>query len=197
MSEIALTPSVKIILVGNASVGKTCLISSFFSHPFDSQLNPTVAPSYSCADITRSDGIKVGLQIWDTAGQERYHSVGRLFYRDADIALVCYHPGDTLSVEAIPSWIQSVKEEVETAKICLVITKSDLLEQCQIQQIEMEANGIAIQYGAEKLFITSALKNTGVKEIFQECAEMCEITNLKTSPTTPTANQNNDERSCC
>ena len=196
MTESISIPSVKIILVGNASVGKTCLISAYFSHPFDSQSNPTVAPSYSCADLTRSDGIRVGLQIWDTAGQERYHSVGRLFYRDADIALVCYHPGDQLSVDAIPSWIQSVKEEVERAKICLVLTKSDLLEQSQIQQIEMEAKGIAVQYGAEKLFITSALKNTGIKEIFQECAEMCDIEKLKPN-SSPNENENKDKSSCC
>ena len=175
MADESSIPCIKIILVGNASVGKTCLISAFFSHPFDTQSNSTVAPSYSCADIKRTDGKRVSLQIWDTAGQERYHSVGRLFYRDADVALVCYHPGDQLSVEAIQMWIESVRDEVENAKICLVITKSDLLNESQLQQIEMEAHGIAIQYGAEKLFVTSALKNTGIQELFKECADMCEI----------------------
>ena len=193
MSDISSIPAIKIILVGNASVGKTCLISSFFSQPFDTQFNPTVAPSYSSADLVRKDGLKVSLQIWDTAGQERYHSVGKLFYRDADVALVCYHPGDQLSVDAISMWVESIREEAENAKICLVLTKSDLLNSGQLQQLEMEANGFAVQYHAQKLFVTSALNGTGVKELFQECAEICDIP----IPVDPTPVPNNTSFQGC
>ena len=56
-------PTIKVILIGNAAVGKTCLISSFLSQPFDNQVNSTVAPSYNCADITCADGRTVSLQV--------------------------------------------------------------------------------------------------------------------------------------
>lgn len=188
-------PTIKVILVGNAAVGKTCLISSFLSQPFDNQVNSTVAPSYNCADITRADGRTVSLQVWDTAGQERYHSVGKLFYRDADVAIVCYDAQNKESFDAIPMWISSIREEVENVKVCLVLTKCDLLEQSEIKQNEMEANGVAVQYGAERVFITSAKENIGVKSLFNDVANMCMIPFNSESPL-QLANEEKKEKCC-
>lgn len=168
-------PIIKVILVGNASVGKTCLISSFFSLPFEQVSAPTVAPAYSCLDITRSDGIEVSEQIWDTAGQERYQSVGKMFYRDADVALICFDPTNKESTESVPRWVESVRDEVENITIILVITKIDLLSESQKLQYQMEAEGTAQQCGASCVFLTSSITQEGVKEVFTQAADVCQI----------------------
>lgn len=30
------------------------------------------------------------MQIWDTAGQEKYHSIAKIYYQDAKIAILVY-----------------------------------------------------------------------------------------------------------
>jgi GTPase SAR1 family protein len=44
-------PAVKVILVGNSGVGKTCLISAFQKLGFNHYCEPTVAPSFVCKQV--------------------------------------------------------------------------------------------------------------------------------------------------
>ncbi|KAI6043602.1 putative rab2 gtpase [Pisolithus marmoratus] len=72
----------KIVLVGNTSVGKTCLHRRFF----DKQSSLDVAATYGMDLYFQNmevDGRKVKLGIWDTAGMEKFRSITRPFYRDA------------------------------------------------------------------------------------------------------------------
>lgn len=168
-------PTVKIILVGSSGVGKTCLASSFLRQTFDCQTLPTVAPAYSCIDVTDSKGRIVSLQIWDTAGQERYHSVSQLFYRDSDVALVCFEIGDDESTAAIPEWIQKVKNEVPDCILFFVGTKSDLKTQEEIEKAKEEIAHKFSSIGHKGIFVTSAKNRIGLNEVFNETADFCVI----------------------
>ena len=168
-------PTLKIILVGSSGVGKTCLISSYFKQSFDFQSIPTVAPAYSCSDVKRSDGTTISLQIWDTAGQERYHSVSKLFFRDSDIAFICFEAGDKISTQEVPNWIKRVREEVPACSIFFVITKSDLHSKEEIIQIKESAIDEFKDLPSKGIFITSALSKEGVNELFNAAADLYQI----------------------
>ena len=188
-------PTLKVILVGNTSVGKTSIISSYFSQKIDNEIIPTVAPAYSCTDIIRKDKKTICLQIWDTAGQERYQSIGKLFYRDSDIALICYDPKNPESVESIFKWVNSVHEESEMAQFFLVLTKSDLFIESEINQFKMEAIRIILESNIKHYFITSSLKKIGINELFEYIAEQCDIN--KCSYISPIINSNINKNNCC
>jgi small GTP-binding protein len=127
-------PTVKVILVGNSGVGKTCLIGSYLKNTFENRPTPTVAPAYSCREVKKRDGTVIVLQIWDTAGQERYSSISQLFFRDSDVALVCFEPNDESSLLGVHNWVKRILTEVSKCHLFGVIMKlSDLIspKNCQ------------------------------------------------------------------
>jgi len=168
-------PTIKVIIVGNSGVGKTSLVSALFNQQFDFQPMPTVAPAYNCFEVKRDDDVVVTLQIWDTAGQERYHSVNQLFYRDSDVAVVCYDPTKIESFNAVAKWVECVRDEVPDAKIFLVLTKSDLYENDDQKQFLDDAQTMSNNISADRVFVTSSSKKTGIEAVFKSAAEISSI----------------------
>jgi small GTP-binding protein len=164
-------PRLKIILVGATGVGKTCLISSYFKKPFDPSVMSTVSPAYMFQEVTRRDGLSVCLQIWDTAGQERYHSVSQLFFRDADVAFVCYEAGNEDSMEAVPAWVDRVKREVPDCEFVFVATKGDLLPAGGAEKVRADAERLFAAYQPKGYHLTSAMNREGVDKLFGDTAE--------------------------
>ena len=191
-------PAMKVILVGSSGVGKTCLISSYLKQTFDENKTSTVAPSYSFIDVKNSNGLSVRLQIWDTAGQERYHSVSQLFFRDSDVAFICYEAGDEISFNAVPDWVKSVKDEVPTCDLFFVITKSDIHTPEEVQQCQSTSENSFAQYEPKGIFVTSAKANQGVQEVFNAAVELYKPKNatIKTPVADPKASKGKDG-GCC
>jgi small GTP-binding protein len=165
-------PRFKIIVVGSSGIGKTCLIACFMKKPFDPTGMSTVSPSYMFQDVIRPDGTAVGLQIWDTAGQERYQSVSQLFYRDTNVALVCFESTSDESLEDVSDWESRVRKEVPDCDIILVGTKGDLLEEGQAASVKSKAEDTYTEIQPKGCFITSARTGDGVNELFQRAAEL-------------------------
>ena len=80
------TEGIKIALLGNSGVGKTCIISRFYDNTFTKNTSSTISANFVEKVITRGKD-KYVLNIWDTAGQEKYQSLGRHFYKNAYIVL--------------------------------------------------------------------------------------------------------------
>ena len=187
-------PTLKVILVGSSGVGKTCLISTYFRQSFDFETPPTVAPAYSCSDINyyinKNETIrptvgansitanvslketKVVLNIWDTAGQERYQSVSKLFFRDSDVAFVCFEAGEPESTKEVPNWVKRVRDEVPCCAIFFVMMKCDLHTPQEIAEIKAQAKLEFSEFNGKDVFVTSALAKEGINELFQAAAEM-------------------------
>jgi small GTP-binding protein len=187
-------PTVKVILVGNSGVGKTCLIGAYLKGSFEGRTAPTVAPAYSCREIKKSDGTIVILQIWDTAGQERYSSISQLFFRDSQVALVCCDPADESSVASVKDWVKRILNEVSDCHLFGVFTKSDLVPADQKDDLFKSTQGALGEVNFEQFFWTSSLTRDGVEGVFQAAAE------LYTRKGSQSAGQNLDEqggKGCC
>jgi small GTP-binding protein len=165
-------PRLKIILVGASAVGKTCLISSYFKKPFDAAVLSTVSPAYMFQEVTRRDGLSVCLQIWDTAGQERYQSVSQLFFRDADVAFVCYEAANEDSVAAVSNWVDRVKKEVQDCEFMFVATKCDLLPPDGPDKVRADGERLFGHYQPRGYYQTSAVTRDGVDKLFSDAAEL-------------------------
>jgi small GTP-binding protein len=159
---------IKIILVGSSGVGKTSLINSYFDQPPDTETSPTVAPAFVATSVRLDDKQVIDLHIWDTAGQERFQSIGGMFYRDSDVAFVCF---DFSSLETVADWTGRVRRQVPECIIFLVGTKSDLLGGARVQEFRVEGQKKLEEVQAEQFSLTSSVDGSGVKELFRAAAK--------------------------
>ena len=119
---------IKIILIGDSGVGKTCLVSRFNNPDPRKQLKvySTIGYDY-CSKFFEQDDKLIQVHLWDTTGQEKYKSLIKNYYRKAMGAFLVYDITKQETFDDIPNWIDELKENWETnCEIMLVGNKSDL-----------------------------------------------------------------------
>ncbi|MCQ2817267.1 MAG: GTP-binding protein [archaeon] len=156
----------KVVLVGDAGVGKTCMISRYIYNQFKDQSESTLGASFASKTIIMPKGQKVQLDIWDTAGQEKFRSVNKFFYKDAVIGLLVYDITKLSSFNSIKEfWYQELKAEgAPDIVMGIAGNKSDLFTEEQVSET------MARQYAAEikaPYSLTSASEATGIDELFK------------------------------
>eukprot|EP00117_Sycon_ciliatum_P016546 scpid50791/ scgid3516/ Ras-related protein Rab-22A; Rab-14 len=80
---------VKLCLLGDTGVGKTCLVLRFVTNTFNENSECTVGASFMTKSMV-VDNKTIKFHIWDTAGQERYRGLAPMYYRGAAAAILVY-----------------------------------------------------------------------------------------------------------
>ena len=73
---------IKLLLIGDSGVGKSCLLVRFADDAFSQSFITTIGIDFKIRTI-ELDGKRIKLQIWDTAGQERFKTITTAYYRGA------------------------------------------------------------------------------------------------------------------
>ena len=122
------SPNVKIVLLGDSSVGKTTIINITQGKDFATDQQSTIGACFYIKKIKIDDTI-VKLHIWDTAGQERFRSISPMYFRDADVIILVYAINNVTSFQSMRTWYQSIKDTCVTMpKILVFANKIDLEE---------------------------------------------------------------------
>ena len=161
--------SVKLILIGDAGVGKSSIISRYLNNEFDENKVSSVGGSF-CTKTIKIGDKQVELGIWDTAGQEIYRSVAKYFYKNAKlVCLVCDITNKDSFINLKDYWYLDFQENGEKSSIFAVVcNKSDLIEKEEIN--EAQAREFAKEINA--IFVlTSAQNGTGIDDLFKSLAE--------------------------
>ncbi|XP_050508192.1 ras-related protein Rab-9A isoform X1 [Diabrotica virgifera virgifera] len=160
----------KVVILGDGGVGKSCLMNRFVSNQFDEHSFHTIGVEFLNKDI-EIDGETYTLQIWDTAGQERFKTLRTPFYRGSDICMLTYAIDDKSSFKNIQMWrneflhYADIRENAQFPFI-VVGNKSDVpTEEREVSQLEMETwcNENSITSSIE----TSAKNANNVQEAFK------------------------------
>lgn len=101
--------TLKCVVVGNASVGKTTLMDRLMNNNLAQNAVATIGVDCRLIVFRGVNDIKV--RFWDTAGCERFNAVTRIYYRGVDCALVCYSDEDEESLNAIEYWVNEIRKE--------------------------------------------------------------------------------------
>eukprot|EP01084_Bolivina_argentea_P049524 91068_1 len=120
---------VKIVVVGDGAIGKTCLLISYRSNEFPTQHVPTIFENVTIDKTIEMNGqqLPISLDLWDTAGQEQFDRLRILAYKNTDVFLVCFSVVDIVSFQNLESkWIPEIKFHAPNALIMLVGLKCDL-----------------------------------------------------------------------
>lgn len=153
----------RIILIGNSNVGKSCLMMRFADEKFTCSYIATIGIDFKVKSFIM-DGQLIKLQIWDTAGQERFQAVITAYYRNSDGVLLVYDITDEKSYESIRDWVRRVKAYAPTGvDFILVGNKCDLEAERKVSRERGE--GLAAEYGIEYVE-ASGKENIGVQQAF-------------------------------
>jgi Ras-related protein Rab-6A len=126
----------KLIVVGNQGTGKSCILNRFVNETFEENYQATIGLDFQSKNITIHDQ-DVRLIIYDTAGQEKFRSLIPMYIREAQIILLVYDISDKDSFDAMPNWIQEVKEVLNKEVVfALIGNKMDLESQRKVSYEE-------------------------------------------------------------
>ena len=150
---------IKLIVVGDSGVGKSCLLLRFVDNRFRPDHDLTIGAEFG-SRVIEVAGESVHMQIWDTAGQERYKSFTKAYFKDCKGILMVYDITSRKSFDNLENWFRLSEEQskVDNLPIVLVGNKTDLDERRLVPTLEGE--DMADQKGTG--FIeTSAYSNRG------------------------------------
>jgi len=100
---------IKLLLIGDSGVGKSCCLLRFSEDSFTPSFITTIGIDFKIRTI-ELDGKRVKLQIWDTAGQERFRTITTAYYRGAMGILLVYDVTDERSFSHIKDWFNNVTQ---------------------------------------------------------------------------------------
>ncbi|XP_054158597.1 ras-related C3 botulinum toxin substrate 1-like [Oppia nitens] len=171
------TRAVKCVVVGDGTVGKTCLLISFTTDAFPGEYVPTVFDNYSA--LVTVDGHTVSLGLWDTAGQEDYDRLRPLSYPQTDVFLVCFSVVSPASLDnVLAKWVPEIRHHCPDVPLVLVGLKSDLrddretlaslAESGQSPVRREQASKVAHKTKAVAYVECSALTQRGLRRVFDE-----------------------------
>ena len=100
--------NVKLVVVGDESVGKTVLCMTYSGKTFPVDYIPSIY--VSCSNLNMMiNGAPLTLAVWDTCGHEEYDTLRPLSYTHTDVFMICYSVSSVESLEHVRSrWIPEV-----------------------------------------------------------------------------------------
>jgi Ras-related protein Rab-8A len=154
---------IKLLLIGDSGVGKSCLLLRFSDDSFTPSFITTIGIDFKIRTI-ELEGKRIKLQIWDTAGQERFRTITTAYYRGAMGILLVYDVTDEKSFNNIRNWIRNIEQHAtESVNKMLIGNKSDMIDKKVIETARGKA--LADEYGI-RFLETSAKTGAGVEEAF-------------------------------
>ena len=158
----------KILVLGDADVGKTNLVSRYVTDTFYEHTRHTLGVDFVMKQ-TLVAGTTVTMQLWDTAGEERFRALSALLYRGAHGALIVYDITRRSTFDSLASWCSGVREQCgPNCPIVLVGNKVDL---DHIRQVPTAAADAFAKSQGISFFETSALDNRNVSAAFDNLAQ--------------------------
>lgn len=159
---------VKLVLLGDSAVGKSCLVVRFVRNEFYEHEEPTIGAAFLTQNVQTENKTNVKFEIWDTAGQERYRSLAPMYYRAAAAAVVVYDITKRDSYNGARSWVKELQKRGDAnVVIAIAGNKRDMEAKRKVETEE------AAQYAKEQNLVfleTSAKENVNVRELFLQIA---------------------------
>lgn len=132
-------PTVRVVLLGDVAVGKTCLRAQFVHRVFLTAYKATIGGDFLTASVEVGSHEPTGeappklaspetvsVQVWDTAGQERFNLISQAFYRGADVALLVYDVTNYESFLSTGAWLTQFLENCQSPAPAVLLVGNKL-----------------------------------------------------------------------
>ena len=157
--------TIKILLLGDSSVGKTCFLKRYTDNTFQDAYLSTIGFDFKFKFVTLDNGKTVKVQLWDTAGQERFRTIAKSYYKGAHGIILIYDVTNRKTFENIRKWLNQISNEASNKiSIILVANKIDCEEE---RQISVEEGESLANENNLPIFEASAKDSINVEESFK------------------------------
>ena len=156
----------KIVIIGEAAVGKTSLVKKFCEGSFLEGYKTTIGSDFYVKNFNIED-INVSLSLWDLAGEHRFKSVLPTFCKGSNGAVICFDLTRRKTYIRLTEWIEFLWEITGLIPSILVGNKADLdgLRVVETSEAEGYANQCNMKY-----YESSAKSGDGVLDLFEALA---------------------------
>ena len=156
----------KYVLIGNADVGKSCILAKFTDGVFNDQYVCTIGVDFKIKTLLLN-GKKVKLQVWDTAGQERFQPITNCYFKGSHGCICVFDVCSAGSFEKVGMWIKEFREQNDEYRSNVIIV-GNKIDKAQERVITMEeALQLARSFVCEYVE-TSAKTGEGLDKVFLE-----------------------------
>ena len=148
---------IKLILLGDSSVGKSSIIQRYYEDIFDKDLKTTENANFLEKELT-INGEELVLELWDTAGQEAYRSLTQIFVKNSKIIILVYDVTSLKTFESLNFWYDFLKKDIGPSTILGVAgNKTDLIfEEDYNEEVSPEkAKEFAKKIGADFALVSA------------------------------------------
>ena len=185
----------KVVILGDASVGKTTLVQRYKN---GEKLLDLPEPSVQFSEMVFQKvvhGNEIQIKIWDTVGQEKYRGITPLIMKNASVGLFIYCDDIEGSFDSLSEWVSHFDQSCNGSKI-IVYSKIDL-SRSNIAKGKEFASSIGAQF-----FKTSSISGEGVDELFNYIFEIVaekqnEYKTMDSSIEISSNGKSNESSSCC
>ncbi|MFX1586868.1 MAG: Rab family GTPase [Promethearchaeota archaeon] len=163
----------KIVVVGDAAVGKTSLIRKYTKGAFEEDYIATLGAQFTQHEEI-IDGVNFKLIFWDIAGQPTFERMRQKFYSGSSGAIIVFShsPDETRSFKSVNKWFSEVRKHCGNIQIALFGNKIDLVDEDilttddGLENCDSNVEKYVKEYGFMGYYKTSALTGQGVNQAF-------------------------------
>ncbi|AJT75434.1 Vps21p [Saccharomyces cerevisiae YJM1248] len=186
--------SIKLVLLGEAAVGKSSIVLRFVSNDFAENKEPTIGAAFLTQRVTINEHT-VKFEIWDTAGQERFASLAPMYYRNAQAALVVYDVTKPQSFIKARHWVKELHEQAsKDIIIALVGNKIDMLQEGGERKVAREEGEKLAEEKGLLFFETSAKTGENVNNVFLGIGEKIPLKTAEEQNSASNERESNNQR---
>ncbi|EFA75660.1 hypothetical protein PPL_10923 [Heterostelium album PN500] len=124
-SQTPIAASIKIVLIGDGGVGKTCYVKRHVSGEFQARYIPTVGCEVNPLPFYTNYG-KILFDVWDTAGNEQYGGLRDGYYINAQCAMLMFDVTSRMTYKNIPNWFSDLRRVCEDIPVVILGNKVDV-----------------------------------------------------------------------
>lgn len=157
-------PTYKVLMLGEAGVGKTALVRRYAHKLFKEDYKATLGIDMTPKKILRDDSEAIFIQIWDFSGQALFGNLRSRFYAGAAGVLLIYDITQDHSFHKLERWYEELISNIGRVPGLLVGNKSDLALLRQVS--DSEAEQFALSLGTTH-HLTSAKTGQHVESVFR------------------------------
>ncbi|MBW0471206.1 hypothetical protein O181_010921 [Austropuccinia psidii MF-1] len=160
--------TLKLLLIGSSSVGKSSLLLRFTDEVFLSaeEASATIGVDFKVKMINRR-GKRYKLSIWDTAGQERFRTLTSSYYRGAHGVLLVYDVTNRESFESLPSWFSELDTFTHAPHDVVRAIVGNKVDKDYSRSVSTEEGRAFATDNHAMFFETSVKTKKGVEEVFE------------------------------